>query len=110
MYQLLKQEPDIDAVFASSDQIALGAMQALSTTGRRIPQDLAIVGFDNMPEAAFFAPPLTTMYQHLIDVGCTAVENLHRMIEVHREGKKPLEAEATISEPELVVRASTMKS
>jgi LacI family transcriptional regulator len=110
MYQLLKQEPDIDAVFASSDQIALGAMQALSTTGRRIPQDLAIVGFDNMPESAFFAPPLTTMYQHLIDVGCTAVQNLHRMIEVHREGKKPVEAEATISEPELVVRASTMNS
>jgi len=49
------------------------------------------------------------MYQHLIDVGCTAVENLHRMIEVHREGKKSIESEATISEPELVVRASTMK-
>ena len=85
-------------------------MKALSAAGRCIPQDLAIVGFDNMPESAFFAPPLTTMYQNLIDVGSTAVQNLHRMIEVHGEGKKPVESEATISEPELVVRASTMKS
>jgi LacI family transcriptional regulator len=110
MYQLLKQEPDIDAVFASSDQIALGAMRALSAAGRRIPQDLAIVGFDNMPESAFFGPPLTTIYQHLVDVGRIAVQNLHRMIEVLRKGKEFVEAEVMISEPELIVRASTMGS
>jgi LacI family transcriptional regulator len=109
MYKLLMQEPEIDAVFASSDQIALGAMRALSASGRRIPQDLAIVGFDNMPESAFFDPPLTTMYQHLVDVGRIAVQNLHRMIEVHRKGKELVEAQAMISEPELIVRASTMR-
>jgi LacI family transcriptional regulator len=108
MYQLIMQEPDIDAVFASSDQIALGAMRALSASGRRVPQDMAVVGFDNIPESAFFGPPLTTIYQHLIDVGRIAVQNLHRMIEVHREGKEPVEADLTVSEPELIVRASTM--
>ena len=108
MTQLLMQEPDIDAVFASSDQIALGAMRAVYAAGRRIPQDLAIVGFDNIPESAFFGPPLTTVYQHLIDVGRIAVQKLHRMIEVRREGKESVEAEVTLSEPELVIRASTM--
>ncbi len=108
MEQLLLQEPDIDAVFASSDQIALGAMRAVSASGRRVPQDLAIVGFDNMPESAFFSPPLTTVYQHLIDVGKIAVRNLHRMIESHREGKTPVEEEVTFSAPELIVRASTI--
>ena len=108
MAQLLMQEPGIDAVFASSDQIALGAMQATNASGRRIPQDLAIVGFDNIPESAFFGPPLTTVYQHLIDAGQVAVRNLHWMIEAHRKGQESVEPEVTLSEPELVVRASTM--
>jgi LacI family transcriptional regulator len=109
MLQLLAQEPDIDAVFASSDQIALGAMRVIDAAGRRVPQDLAIVGFDNIPESAFFGPPLTTVYQHPIDVGHIAVENLHRMIEVHREGGESVEAKVLLSEPELVVRESTMQ-
>ncbi len=109
MEQLLKQQPDIDGVFASSDQIALGAMRAVYASGRRVPEDLAIVGFDNIPESAFFGPPLTTIYQHLADVGQMAVQNLHRMIEAARAGKELAEADVTVSEPELVVRASTTK-
>jgi LacI family transcriptional regulator len=108
MAQLLMQEPGVDAVFASSDQIALGAMQAAYASGRRIPQDLAIVGFDNIPESAFFGPPLTTVYQHLFEAGQVAVQNLHRMIEAHRKGHESFDPEITLSEPELVVRASTM--
>jgi LacI family transcriptional regulator len=109
MYRLLMQEPHIDAVFASSDQIALGAMRAVAASGRCVPQDLAIVGFDNMPESAFFSPPLTTVYQHLIDVGQMAVRNLHKMIEANRDGRETPEAEVTVSEPELILRASTME-
>lgn len=107
MEQLLRQDPDIDGVFASSDQIALGALRALHRSGRRVPEDLALVGFDNIPESEFFEPPLTTVYQHLVDVGRTAVKKLHRMIEVHRAGTGPGAAEVTLSEPELIVRAST---
>jgi LacI family transcriptional regulator len=109
MDQLLTQQPDIDAVFASSDQIALGAMRALHASGRRVPQDLAIVGFDNIPESAFFGPPLTTIYQHLVDVGHAAVRNLHQMIELLRHGEELVGAEVTLSEPELIVRESTMR-
>ena len=107
---LLNQEPDIDAVFASSDQIALGAMGTAHRLGWQIPQDLAIVGFDNMPESACFWPPLTTVYQQLIDVGRIAVQTLHRMIEANRQLKTLDEATVTLVKPELIVRASSLQS
>ena len=107
MRALLAQAPDIDAVFASSDQIALGAMGIAHQLGRRVPQDLAIVGFDNIPEAAFFWPPLTTIYQQLVDVGRIAVKNLHEMIIARRSENEPLPTISTILKPELIVRASS---
>jgi len=107
---LLNQEPDIDAVFASSDQIALGALGTAHRLGWQIPQDLAIVGFDNMPESACFWPPLTTVYQQLIDVGRIAVQTLHRMIEANRQLKTLDEATVTLVKPELIVRASSLQS
>ena len=107
---LLNQEPDIDAVFASSDQIALGALGTAHRLGRQIPQDLAIVGFDNIPESACFWPPLTTVYQQLIDVGRIAVQTLHRMIEANRQLKTLDEATVTLVKPELIVRASSLQS
>jgi DNA-binding LacI/PurR family transcriptional regulator len=107
MEQLLKQTPDIDGVFASSDQIALGALGAIHQSGRRIPQDLAIVGFDNAPESAFYWPPLTTVYQKLVNVGHIAVQNLHQMIEARRQQRGYIEAALTLIEPELIIRASS---
>jgi LacI family transcriptional regulator len=105
---LLAQEPDIDAVFASSDQIALGALGTAHRLGKRIPQDLAIVGFDNTPESACFWPPLTTVYQQLIDVGRIAVQTLQKMIEANRQSKELYEATVTLVKPELIVRASSL--
>jgi LacI family transcriptional regulator len=107
MEHLLKQAPEVDAVFASSDQIALGALGAAHKLGRRIPQDLAIVGFDNTPDSAFYWPPLTTVYQKLVSVGRIAVQNLHQMVEARRQQKGSIEAVATMIEPELIVRASS---
>jgi len=107
MQQLLRQEPDIDAICASSDQIALGALGAIHAAGRSVPDDIAIVGFDNMPESAYFLPPLTTVYQKLAHVGRTAVLQLHQMIEARREQHPALEAVVTTIEPELIVRASS---
>jgi LacI family transcriptional regulator len=108
MRNLLAQVPDIDAVFASNDQIALGALGSAHQLGRRVPQDLAIVGFDNIPEAAFFWPPLTTIYQQLVDVGRIAVKNLHEMIVARRSEREPLQPLSTILKPELFVRASSL--
>jgi LacI family transcriptional regulator len=110
LLKLLNQEADIDAVFASNDQIALGAIGAAHRLGRRIPQDLAFVGFDNIPESACFWPPLTTVYQQLMDAGRIAVQTLHKMIEATREFRTPGEATVTLVKPELIVRASSLRA
>jgi LacI family transcriptional regulator len=107
---LLDNEADIDAIFASSDQIALGALSTAHRLGKLIPKDLAIVGFDNMPESACFWPPLTTVYQQLIDVGRIAVQTLHSMIEANRQMKAMHEAKVRLVKPELIVRASSLSS
>jgi len=107
MRALLAQTPDLDAVFASSDQIALGALGVAHQLGRRVPQELAIVGFDNTPEAAFFWPPLTTIYQHLVDAGRISVQKLHQVITAHHNPVEPAMLESTLLEPELIVRASS---
>ncbi len=107
MRTLLLQEPDIDAVFASSDQIALGALGTLHRLGRRVPQDVAIAGFDNIPESAYFWPPLTTVHQKLVEAGRIAVQVLHKMIKAHRQLDVPVEATSTIITPELIVRSSS---
>lgn len=106
MLTLLDREPTIDAVFVCSDQMAQGALGVAHRLSRRISQDLAIVGFDNIPESEFFWPPLTTVYQKLIDVGCVAVQNLHQIIEAQRKGED-YSVEATILTPELVIRESS---
>jgi LacI family transcriptional regulator len=107
MRALLEQAPDIEAVFASSDQIALGALRIAHQLGRRVPEELAVVGFDNIPEAAFFWPSLTTIYQHLEDVGRIAVINLHEMIVAHRLEKDYVQPSSTLLKPELIVRGSS---
>jgi len=110
MRNLLLQEPEFDAVFACSDQIALGALGIAHQLGRRVPDDIAIVGFDNIPESACFWPPLTTVYQQLIDVGRIAVQNLHNMIESRRQSETPLEPTTTLLQPELIIRASSVRT
>jgi DNA-binding LacI/PurR family transcriptional regulator len=63
MQALLARRPDIDAVFAASDPMAFGAMRAIKESGRRIPDDVAVVGFDGSPAAGNTEPPLTTVHQ-----------------------------------------------
>jgi LacI family transcriptional regulator len=109
MRLLLEREPAIDAVFVCSDQMALGALGAAHQAGRKVPQDLIIAGFDNTPESAFFWPPLTTVYQQLVDAGGIAVQNLHQVIEARRQDNQDLQPEATVLMPELVIRESSAR-
>lgn len=104
--RLLAQEPDLDAIFTGNDQIALGALGAAHSLGRRVPEDLAFVGFDDIPESAFFWPPLTTVRQPLIEAGRLAVQALHQVI---ADGQPPSDSTppVTIVKPVLVVRASS---
>src|SRR3954471_3820997 len=89
------------AVFAGNDQMALGVLRALHELGRRIPEDISVVGFDDIPEAAYFTPPLTTVRQRFDEIGRRALGLLVEQIEhgTRRAGE-------TVA-PELVVRASS---
>jgi DNA-binding LacI/PurR family transcriptional regulator len=69
MRRLLRTVPDIDGVFAASDLMAVGAMQALDSLGRRIPEDVAVIGFDDVPAALIAHPPLTTVRQPIEEMG-----------------------------------------
>ncbi len=79
--QLLDSGADFDAVFAASDLIAIGAIQALAAAGKLVPQDIAVMGFDNIPAASLTTPPLTTLVQDLETGGELLVESLIAQIE-----------------------------
>lgn len=70
---ILASDPAVSAVFAANDQMALGAMHAFHRSGVRVPEDISIVGFDDMPESAQFWPPLTTIHQDFEKAGSQAV-------------------------------------
>jgi DNA-binding LacI/PurR family transcriptional regulator len=77
--KLLKQHPGITAVFAANDIMAFGAIRALLESGRRIPDDISLVGFDNVELASVMHPPLTTVHQPKYEIGKAAVEILLRL-------------------------------
>lgn len=79
MQRLLPHKPD--ALFAASDMMAQGALRALREAGRRVPEDVAVVGFDDIPTAARLEPPLTTVRQPIQRLGTTAVELLIELID-----------------------------
>jgi len=99
MQQILPARPD--AVFAASDTMALGAMRAIRDADLRIPEDIALVGFDDLPLASQSDPSLTTVRQPIIQFGFQAVEILIDMID---NGLKP--ARRIIMETELIIRKS----
>jgi LacI family transcriptional regulator len=99
MQRLLPHEPD--AVFVTSDSMALGALRALHEVGKRVPDEVAVVGFDDMPQAATADPPLTTIRQPIQRTGVLAVEML---IDILENGVDP--PRRIILPTELVIRAS----
>jgi LacI family transcriptional regulator len=109
MARLGEGYPEIDAVFVANDQMALGVLAYAHRHGLRVPQDLAVVGFDGIPEAAYFWPPLTTVHQDLYQLGRTAVARLVKMIEINQEGGQYPQPGTISLAPELIVRASSNK-
>jgi LacI family transcriptional regulator len=107
---LLSRVAELDGVFVSNDQMALGTLRAAHLSERRVPEDLAIVGFDNLPESACFWPPLTTMHQPLLDLGGQALRLLNSMIAERLAGETPVERAPACLQPELIVRDSSVKS
>lgn len=78
--RLLDRRPGIDAVFAASDLMAAGALRALRRAGRRVPDDVAVVGFDDSPVAQHTDPPLTTVRQPVDEMGARAARELLSLV------------------------------
>src|SRR4029078_7395951 len=74
--RMLARIPDCTAIFAANDHVALGIMRAMAEQGRRIPQDVSLIGFDDVPEAAYFHPALTTIRQEFAEIGRQALRLL----------------------------------
>jgi DNA-binding LacI/PurR family transcriptional regulator len=81
MEELLARTPDLDAVFVASDPMAVGVLRALRAAGRRVPEDVAVVGFDDAAVAETCDPPLTTVAQPLADMTPLLTELLLRQID-----------------------------
>ncbi len=107
MRQLLDSYPEMDGLFVANDQMALGVLQVACREGIRVAQELAVVGFDGIPEAAYYWPPLTTVYQDLRELGSTAVRELSRIVEAGHRGEGDMPPKAISLDPELIVRESS---
>jgi DNA-binding LacI/PurR family transcriptional regulator len=99
--QRLAHERRATSVFVANDQMALGVLQALYQAGVRVPQDISVVGFDDIPECAFYQPALTTIRLGFAEIGRRCVKRLFDLM-----GKDPLPLNPPL-QPSLVVRAST---
>jgi LacI family transcriptional regulator len=90
------------AIFTSSDMAAIGAMRAARDAGLQVPRDLSLIGFDDIPEASFVTPTLTTVRQPLLEMGRVAVRQLMSMLDDPRQPPARL-----VLETELILREST---
>ena len=81
MARLLERRPDLDAVFVASDLTAMGAIRAIETSGRKVPDDVAVIGFDDIPDAALQQPPLSTVRQPTAEMAATMARLLQERID-----------------------------
>ncbi len=103
MERLLLNHPDVDAVFAASDLMAVAAIKVMTQANRRIPEDVAVVGFDDSAAAKLSSPALSSVRQPIETMGREAVDIL-----VHQMSKPSAEPQQIVFGPELVIRASTV--
>ncbi len=94
--ELMHRDAPIDAIFAASDLLAIGAMRALNDRGVRVPEDIAVVGFDDVPMSAFASPPLTTVAQDSKRAGELLVDTLLQQIQGQPTASQMLPARVVV--------------
>jgi len=99
---LLARMPEVTAVFTANDPTALGLLRAMAEHGRRVPEDVSVVGFDDVPDSENFIPPLTTVRQDFTAIGSRAVTRLLDLIESRAQ-----DVERSLITPTLTLRNST---
>src|SRR6266498_2171324 len=109
MEKLFDQYPAMDSIFVANDQMALGAMQFFAEKRMRIPEDIGMVGFDNIAESAFFSPALTTVQQDQNHVAKIAIAELIKIIESGWKELDPVTPKSIILSPTLIVRQSSLR-
>jgi LacI family transcriptional regulator len=102
MSAMLELNPPITAIFVASDVVAMGAVLAIKRAGLRVPEDIAVAGFDDIPLAEYFDPPLTTVHLPAFGLGWAAGERLIRLI--RGEG---LNEHSLLLESKLIARQSS---
>ncbi|WP_037618093.1 LacI family DNA-binding transcriptional regulator [Streptomyces aureus] len=108
MRELLERRPDLDAVFVANDLSALGVLRVLREAGRRVPEDVAVIGFDDMlPIAEQTEPPLTTVRQDIEDMGRLMARLLIGGLEGGSAGKDPVPGRSGVVLPTTVVRRAS---
>lgn len=105
--QLANQYPEMDAVFVGNDQMALSVLQTALELGKKIPEDLMVVGFDGIAESEFYCPPLTTVCQNQNELGSIAVDELVRLVETKYASPNEIAPKYIKIQPELVIRQSS---
>jgi len=100
MNAVLQRGVSFSAVIAANDQMAYGARLALHLGGLRVPEDVSLLGFDDLPHSAFTLPPLTTVRQPVYDIGKLAAQAALKLL----NGDKP---EPVLIEAQLIAREST---
>ena len=97
----------LTAIFCASDQLALGVLRALHEAGRRVPEDVSVVGFDGAPDGAHYLPPLTTVRQDFAELGRLSLGLL--LAQLGQAESLPTSRRQLLV-PELVIRRSTAPS
>lgn len=106
---LFLKYPEMDAIFVANDQMALSVLKAAGEKELRIPDDMGIVGFDNIPESADYWPSLTTVQQDQNEVARVAMREMIKTIEAGWQGLDPVKPRSIMLEPTLVVRKSSLR-
>jgi DNA-binding LacI/PurR family transcriptional regulator len=104
----MQQYPEMDAVFVSNDHMALGVLQYACQEGIQVPADLAVVGYDGIPESGGFWPPLTTVFLDLPELGRRMLRELVRIIENGGRREMATVHGPILLRPRIIVRSSTV--
>jgi LacI family transcriptional regulator len=105
--ELVDKFPEMDGVFVGNDQMALSVLRSSVQIGKKVPQDLSVIGFDGIADSEFYCPSLSTISQNQDELGRIAVAELVSLIEKEISDKKAVEPKYITIQPELIIRESS---
>lgn len=105
--ELIEKFPEMDSIFVGNDQMALSVLQSSLQLGKRVPQDLSVIGFDGIADSEFYCPSLSTVSQNQDELGRIAVAELVSQIENELSDNKVVEPKYITIQPDLVIRESS---